>query len=137
MQWLIHASLYMEDLSRSRAFYEALGMELRREIVARGGPVDGARIQFFAFPGDRAEIELLERPPTMRVLTGAAGFRHVACGVDALDEVLERLSGRGTSFADPPVVMHDGTRVCFVRDPDGYELELVEGTERWFQGDVG
>ena len=46
------------DPERSRAFYEALGMEFRRELpIVRDGELEATNY-FFGFPGDEAELEL-------------------------------------------------------------------------------
>jgi len=44
-----------------------------------------------------------------------------------LDETLERLAGHGIEPERPPYqVSEGGSRICFVRDPDGYRIELIE-----------
>jgi lactoylglutathione lyase len=49
--------------------------------------------------------------------------------VDDLDSTLQRLSGEGIEPEKPPYsVREGGSRLCFVRDPDGYRVELIEIT---------
>jgi lactoylglutathione lyase len=46
--------------------------------------------------------------------------------VGDLDETLERLAAIGIEPERPPYsVREGGTRLCFVRDPDGYRIELL------------
>jgi lactoylglutathione lyase len=47
--------------------------------------------------------------------------------VDDLDTTLENLAGKGIEPEKPPYrVREGGSRICFVRDPDGYRIELIE-----------
>jgi lactoylglutathione lyase len=55
------------------------------------------------------------------------GYGHIAVGVDDLDGTLERLSEQGIEPERPPYqVREGGSRLCFVRDPDEYRIELIE-----------
>jgi lactoylglutathione lyase len=47
--------------------------------------------------------------------------------VDDLDATLENLAEKGIDPEKPPYqVRAGGSRICFVRDPDGYRIELIE-----------
>ena len=47
--------------------------------------------------------------------------------VDDLDGRLAALAEEGIEPEKPPYsVTEGGSRICFVRDPDGYRIELVE-----------
>ena len=47
--------------------------------------------------------------------------------VDDLDSTLERLSGQGIEPERAPYAVREGgSRLCFVRDPDDYRIELIE-----------
>jgi len=47
--------------------------------------------------------------------------------VEDIDGALERLAGEGIEPERPPyTVSEGGSRICFVRDPDGYRIELIE-----------
>jgi lactoylglutathione lyase len=55
------------------------------------------------------------------------GYGHVALHVDDLDGTLERLAGQGIEpEREPYRVREGGSRLCFVRDPDGYRVELID-----------
>jgi lactoylglutathione lyase len=48
------------------------------------------------------------------------GYGHIAIGVDDLDRTLARLAGQGIEPERPPYTVREGgSRICFVRDPDG------------------
>ena len=114
------------DLERSRAFYEALGMELRRDMdIVRGGEKEATNY-FFGFAGQDEELELTLNHDGREYDLGT-GYGHVAVGVDDLDETLARLKGEGIEpEREPYRVREGGSRLCFVRDPDGYRVELIE-----------
>jgi len=114
------------DPERSRAFYEALGMELRRDMdIVRGGEKEATNY-FFGFDGQDEELELTLNHDGREYDLGT-GYGHVAVGVDDLDETLARLKGEGIEpEREPYRVREGGSRLCFVRDPDGYRVELIE-----------
>jgi lactoylglutathione lyase len=114
------------DPERSRAFYEALGMELRRDLpIVRDGALEATNY-FFGFPGQEEELELTFNHDGRSYEPGTA-YGHVAVGVDDLAATLERLAAQGIEPERPPYrVREGGSLLCFVRDPDGYRIELIE-----------
>jgi lactoylglutathione lyase len=114
------------DPDRSRAFYEALGMELRRDMdIVRNGEREATNY-FFGFPGDEAELELTLNYDGRSYDLGT-GYGHVAIGVDDLEATLAQLAEQGIEpEREPYRVREGGSLLCFVRDPDGYRLELIE-----------
>ena len=55
------------------------------------------------------------------------GYGHIAITADDLDATLARLAEQGIAPEKPPYSVHEGgSRLCFVRDPDGYRVELLE-----------
>ena len=55
------------------------------------------------------------------------GYGHIAITTTDLDGTLQRLSEHGIEPERPPyTVSEGGSRLCFVRDPDGYRIELLE-----------
>jgi lactoylglutathione lyase len=55
------------------------------------------------------------------------GYGHIALTVDDLDATLEQLAAQGIEPERPPYqVREGGSRICFVRDPDEYRVELIE-----------
>jgi lactoylglutathione lyase len=113
------------DPDRSVAFYEALGFEKRRELPIR----DEAVNYFLGIPGHESpELELtynFETPVGGYEL--GTGYGHVAVTVDDLDAALGRLAEKGIEPERPPYTVREGgSRICFVRDPDGYRVEIIE-----------
>jgi lactoylglutathione lyase len=120
---LIHTCYRVTDPQRSIAFYEALGLEKRRELPIR----DEAINYFLGVPGkDVPELELTHNFGVDSYEIGT-GYGHIALTVEDLDGTLEELAGQGIEPERPPYqVREGGSRICFVRDPDGYRVELIE-----------
>jgi lactoylglutathione lyase len=120
---LIHTCYRITDPERSVAFYEALGLEKRRESPIR----DEAVNYFLGVPGqDSPELELTHNFGVDSYELGT-GYGHVALTVEDLDGTLERLATQGIEPEKPPYSIREGgSRLCFVRDPDGYRIELIE-----------
>jgi lactoylglutathione lyase len=119
---LVHTCYRITDPDRSVAFYEALGFEKRRELPIR----DEAINIFMGLPGDGDRLELTYNFGVDSYELGT-GYGHVAVTVDDLDGTLAQLAGQGIEPERPPnTVREGGSRLCFVRDPDGYRVELIE-----------
>jgi lactoylglutathione lyase len=120
---LIHTCYRITDPERSIAFYEALGLEKRRELPIR----DEAINYFLGVPGtDGPELELTYNFGVDSYDVGT-GYGHIALTVDDLDRTLEQLSEQGIEpEREPYRVREGGSRLCFVRDPDDYRIELIE-----------
>jgi lactoylglutathione lyase len=119
---LIHTCYRITDPDASVEFYEALGFEKRRELPIR----DEAINIFLGLPGDGDRLELTYNFGVESYELGT-GYGHIAITVDDLDGTLERLAGQGIEPEKPPYsVREGGSRLCFVRDPDGYRIELIE-----------
>jgi lactoylglutathione lyase len=129
MSHYLHTMYRITDPRRSRAFYEALGMEARRELpIVRDGELEATNY-FFAFPGDAEELELTFNHDGRSYEMGTA-YGHIAIGVDDLAETLARLKEQGIEpEREPYRVSEGGSLLCFIRDPDGYRIELVERAE--------
>ena len=121
---LVHTCYRIAEIERSVAFYEALGFEKRRELPIR----DEAVNVFMGLPGDGDRLELTYNfdVPEGGYDVGS-GYGHIAVTVDDLDATLARLGEHGIAPERPPYrVREGGSRICFVRDPDGYRVELIE-----------
>jgi lactoylglutathione lyase len=122
----LHTMYRITDPERSRVFYEALGLEARRESpIIRGGELEATNY-FFGVPGQEEELELTFNHDGRGYELGTA-YGHVALAVDDLDATLAELKGEGIEpEREPYRVSQGGARICFVRDPDGYRIELID-----------
>jgi lactoylglutathione lyase len=120
---LIHTCYRITDPERSVAFYEALGFEKRRELPIR----DEAVNYFLGIPGqDGPELELTYNFGVDSYELGTA-YCHIAVTVDDMNDALAALAEKGIEPEKPPYrVREGGSLIAFVRDPDGYRVELIE-----------
>jgi lactoylglutathione lyase len=119
---LIHTCYRIGDIDRSVAFYEALGFEEIGRFPIR----DEAINVFMGLPGDGARLELTYNHGVSEYDLGT-GYNHIAVTVEDMDGTLERLAEKGIEPEKPPYTVREGgSRLCFVRDPDGYRIELLE-----------
>ena len=119
---LIHTCYRIGDIDRSVAFYEALGFEELSRMPIR----DEAINVFMGLPGDGARLELTFNHGVDSYDLGS-GYNHIAVTVEDIDRKLAHLAEAGIEPEKPPYqVREGGSRICFVRDPDGYRIELIE-----------
>ncbi|MDQ3874090.1 MAG: VOC family protein [Actinomycetota bacterium] len=123
---LIHTCYRITDPEKSVAFYEALGLEKRRELPIR----DEAVNYFLGVPGKpQPELELTYNFGVDSYDVGT-GYGHIALTVEDLNATLARLAAEGIEPERPPYsVREGGSRLCFVRDPDDYRIELIERSD--------
>ncbi len=122
----LHTMYRITDPERSRQFYEALGLEFRREFdIVRDGAKEATNY-FFGVPGQEEELELTFNHDG-RTYDVGTGYGHVALAVDDLDDALTQLKEQGIEpEREPYRVREGGSRLCFVDDPDGYRIELID-----------
>ncbi len=113
----LHTMYRITDPEKSRAFYEALGLEYRRELpIVRDGELEATNY-FFGVPEQEEELELTLNHDG-RTYDLGTGYGHIALGVDDLDGTLARLREQGIEPERPPYsVREGGSRLCFVQDP--------------------
>jgi lactoylglutathione lyase len=114
------------DPEKSRAFYEALGFEFSRDMdIVRNGEVEATN--YFFSMGDNDSVLELTFNHDGRTYEMGDAYGHIAIAVDDLDETLSRLKEQGIEAEREPYrVREGGSRLCFVRDPDGYRIELID-----------
>ncbi len=124
---LIHTCYRILDIDRSVAFYEALGFEEKRRAPIR----DEAINVFMGLPEDGSEprLELTYNIGREEPYEIGTGYGHIAISTSDLDGTLASLADQGIEPERPPYTIRErGPRLCFVRDPDGYRIEILERT---------
>jgi lactoylglutathione lyase len=121
---LIHTCVRVRDIDASLRFYEALGFERRGRLN-----FETAYNIYLGLPGDGDTLELTVNEGRTEAYDLGEGYNHVALTVEDLDALLGRLATAGIEPEKPPY--HPGGReeyrICFVTDPDGYRVELIDG----------
>ncbi|HZO78580.1 MAG TPA: VOC family protein [Solirubrobacteraceae bacterium] len=122
---LIHTCYRITDIDSSVEFYRALGFEEMGRLQIR----DEAINVFMGRPedGDEPRLELTYNVGHDEPYDLGTGYGHIAVSTGDLDQTLANLSKQGIEPERPPYTVSDGgSRLCFVRDPDGYRIELLE-----------
>lgn len=123
MTRMLHTCYRVFDLERSLDFYAKLGFEEVGRLPIR----DEAVNVFLGFPGDAVQLELTYNFDQSEPYEIGTGYGHIAIAAEDLDGTLERLAEVGIEPERPPyTVSEGGSRICFVRDPDNYRIELIE-----------
>ncbi len=121
---LIHTCLRVRDIDASLRFYEALGFERRGRLQ-----FETAYNVYLGLPGDGDALELTVNAGRTEPYSLGDGYNHFAVTVPDLDALLAKLASIGVEPEKPPY--HPGGReeyrICFVADPDGYRVELIDG----------
>ncbi|KHT64418.1 lactoylglutathione lyase [Photobacterium gaetbulicola] len=120
----LHTMIRVSDLETSIAFYtKVLGMqvldrfentEYRYSLVFVGYDKNGPTIEL-TYNWDTDSYEL------------GTGFGHLALGVDDIYQTCDQIKAAGGNVTREPGPMLGGTtHIAFVKDPDGYAIELIQ-----------
>jgi lactoylglutathione lyase len=123
---ILHTMLRVGNLEKSLDFYtNVFGMKLLRK---KDFPEGKFTLAFVGF-GDESEntvIELTHNWDTDAYELGNA-YGHIAIAVDDAYKACEEISAKGGDVVRPAGPMkHSTTVIAFVKDPDGYMIELIE-----------
>ena len=126
MSRFLHTMVRITDPEASRRFYEALGFSFTRDLdIVRNGELEATNY-FYSLGGAQNVLELTYNHDG-RTYDLGTGYGHIAIGVDDLDGTLAQLAEQGIEPERPPYsVREGGSRLCFVRDPNDYRIELIE-----------
>ena len=121
----LHTMVRITDPARSRAFYEALGFTFASEMdIVRNGEREATNY-FFSLGDDDRVLELTLNHDG-RTYDLGTGYGHIAIGVEDLEGTLARLKELEIEPERAPYqVREGGSWLCFVRDPDGYRIEII------------
>src|SRR4051812_24779769 len=123
----VHTCVRVVDPDKSVAFYEALGFERRGKLAFQT-----AYNIYMGLPGDGDTLELTVNHDRTEPYDLGEGYNHLAITVDDLDALLADLATKGIEPEKPPYApggREEVGRICFVADPDGYRVELIDGGE--------
>jgi lactoylglutathione lyase len=120
----VHTCVRVRDIDASLRFYEALGYERRGKLQ-----FDGAYNIYLGLPGDGDTLELTVNEGQTEPYDLGSGYGHIALVVDDLEAKVTELAEHGYEPEKPPYRPggRDVGPICFVQDPDGYRIELING----------
>ena len=128
MTSFLHTMVRITDPGKSRGFYEALGFTFSRDMdIVRNGEREATN--YFYSMGDHENVLELTFNHDGRSYDLGDAYGHIAVGVDDLERTLGELKGQGIEpEREPYRVREGGSLICFVRDPDQYRVELIDGS---------
>lgn len=124
---LAHVNIRISDAAASLAFYNHLELSLVGCLVI-------SQQYYLLYLGtaedDQTTIELTVNEAAGAEYDRSPGSGHFALAVGDLDALLARLGNAGIFPEQWPFhpAGSSGPRICFVVDPDGHRVELVDGT---------
>jgi lactoylglutathione lyase len=119
----LHTCYRIGDIDSAVSFYEKLGFEEWRRMNIG----DEAINVFMGLPDEDPVLELTYNHGVDSYELGT-GYNHIAIAVEDLDGTLAKLAEEGIEPEKPPYRpggRTEGPMIAFVRDPDGYRIELI------------
>ena len=120
----LHTMIRVKDIDASLKFYtEVLDMELDKKKR-----LDDCWLYFLNDKEGTCQIELTynDETPEGGYEIGS-GFGHFAFSVESLDDFSAKIENLGYEYLYEPFDLNGkGTQIAFIKDPDGYEIELIE-----------
>ena len=139
-----HTGFVVNDVDASAEFYKnVVGLQEVARRERDGGPISQVlgyenthiRIALLGFDGDSGHVlELVQyirppvgdRPSEERAVLGAS---HICFTVDDIEATFEDLLANGAKALNPPATVAPGRKACYLQDPDGNWVELLETGE--------
>ena len=121
---LLHTMIRVKNAQESIKFYtELLNMKLNHQKR-----LDDCTLYFLDDENGNVQLELTENDETPENgYNIGSGFGHLAFSVESLDKFTKKLNDLGYEYLYEPFDLNGkGTKIAFVKDPDGYEIELIE-----------
>ena len=115
--------IYVEDIVRSERFYtEAVGLKVQSRTE-----IPGVHEIVLAADKGGGRLQLAERYEERQPIDHGVALWKVYMNVDDCKEVYERCMAAGAvSEMEPTLLDRWPVTVAFLRDPDGYLIELME-----------
>ena len=136
-----HTGFIVADLDKSVEFYlNVMGLKMVREVERNGGPISQVldyldthiKAALLGLEGEEGHIlEIIQyinppsadRPTEERAVLGAS---HIAFNVTNIQEIFSKMLEAGAKELNPPVEVAPGRIVCYLQDPDGNWIELLD-----------
>lgn len=120
----LHAMIRVKDIKKSLDFYTKLfDLELSKEKR-----LDDCVLYFLSDKEGYTQVELTynDETPENGYEIGT-GFGHFAFATDSMDGFTKKMKGLGYEYLyEPYQLTAVGSTIAFVKDPDGYEIEIIE-----------
>ena len=123
----LHTMIRVMDLETSIEFYtKFFNMKLIRKNDFPGGKFS---LAFLGYGNevDNTVLELTYNWDQKEVYEHGNSWGHIALGVEDIYTLCDELQKNGLQITRKPGPMKHGTTlIAFIKDPDGYSIELIE-----------
>lgn len=120
----LHSMIRVRNLEKALDFYtKLLGLKLTEERR-----LDDCTLYFLTDEESGVQVELTynDETPEEGYVNGNA-FGHFAFYCDNLDEFTNKVPALGYEYLYEPFDLNGkGSKIAFIKDPDGNEIELIE-----------
>ena len=131
-----HVGFTVSDLDRAVEFYEGVfdlpviaEFSVSGEEFSTGVDVSAATGRFAHLDADGIRLELVEYDPEGEAAhaerVNQPGAKHLGLEVENLDDFYRALPEQVATLSEPQTT-ESGTRICFVQDPEGNLVEVLE-----------
>lgn len=120
----LHAMIRVKSLEESMRFYqELLGLKLLRELR-----LDDCNLYFLGNEKGETQIELTYNDDTPQEgYKNGSAFGHFAFETKSFEEFNKKVKDLGYKYLYEPFVLgRAGSKIAFLNDPDGNEIEIIE-----------
>ncbi|MDB3954808.1 lactoylglutathione lyase [Alphaproteobacteria bacterium] len=123
----LHTMIRVMDLDKSIDFYtKFFNMQLIRKNDFPGGKFSLAFLGYGP-ESNNTVLELTYNWEQTEAYDKGNGWGHIAIGVEDIYNLCDDLENSGLEIIRKPGPMKHGTTlIAFIKDPDGYSIELIE-----------
>ena len=124
---ILHSMIRVRDVDASLRFYcDGMGMHLLDRYDFEQHRFSILFLSFDDYEGGPA-LELTYNWDVEQPYGHGSGYGHVALGVPDVAQTAERLASAGGMVTrEPYQLLPGGPALAFVKDPDGYSIELIQ-----------
>jgi lactoylglutathione lyase len=123
----LHTMIRVREFEPALRFYiDGLGMKVLSRFSVPVRRVDAMFIGFADY-AQGGMLELVRLWDHEGPHTHGSGYGHISVSAPNIEATVARLQGMGAEVTTPPTVLvQGGPRVAFVKDFDGYAVELIQ-----------
>lgn len=120
----LHTMIRVKDVEKSMDFYTKV-LNMKFDHKKR---LEDCWLYFLTDEENTCQIELTQNDETPENgYENGNCFGHFAFSVESLEEFTKKLHDAGYEYLYEPFDLNGkGTKIAFVKDPDGNEIELIE-----------
>ena len=115
-------TIRVTEMQKSIEFYESI---LKMKIVRKLNPNENRQLIFLRGEGE-VMVELIENRSIVK-LDKVSSNVSIGLFIDDMDKILELLKSQKILIKRGPITVPNGNRLLFIEDPNGVEIEFIEG----------